>query len=143
MGLALREQGLGGLENVSLNCNICAPWCFSEFQLLVQSGRVGRRCAARGGRGFLVPMKTVTESGMRRRCETGREPQVKVVHLACHLCALVFSEFLLLVQCGRHGMDDFDLRFSPCPASPSHPTLGHGLYGHQKATSPPRRASSA
>ena len=79
MGLALREQGLGGLENVSLNCNICAPWCFSEFQLLVQSGRAGRRCAARGGRGFLVSLKTVTESGMRRRCETGREPQVKVV----------------------------------------------------------------
>ena len=40
-------------------------------------------------------------------------------------------------------MDDFDLRFSPCPASPSHPTLGHSLHGHQKATSPPYRASSA
>jgi len=39
--------------------------------------------------------------------------------------------------------DDFDLRFSPCLASPSHPTLGHGLHGHQKATSSPCRASSA
>ena len=48
--------------------------------LLVECGRHGGRCAVWGGRGFLVPMKTVTESGMRRRCGTGREPQVKVAN---------------------------------------------------------------
>ena len=71
--------------------------------LLVQGGRLGRRCAAWGRRGFLVAIKPVTESGMRRRCGTRREPQVEVVHIACHLCALVFSEFVLLVQFGRLG----------------------------------------
>ena len=39
--------------------------------------------------------------------------------------------------------DDFDLRFSPCLASPSHPRAGQCIF-HKVAPSPPlRRASSA
>ena len=74
-----RKKGSSGVNKRGGRGFVLSNWCFPKVLLLVQSGRVGRRCTPQGGGGGNLVKDALTGPGVRRRCETGREPQVKVV----------------------------------------------------------------